>query len=154
LERVKGIEPPPGKPPIGRGAPKQVRAVGSKAHAKLGQLVDGLNYLTEAARLIEATDKRQDEAELYRLRGDLLFASGDETAADQNYRRALTVSRKQSANTLELRAASGLARLLRDRGKRNEARDLLAPVYNWFTEGFDTPVLQDAKKLLDQLSAA
>jgi class 3 adenylate cyclase/tetratricopeptide (TPR) repeat protein len=100
----------------------------AEAHAKLGQLVDGLNYLTEAARLIEATD-------------------------DQNYRRALTVSRKQSAKTLELRAASGLARLLRDQGKRNEARDLLAPVYNWFTEGFDTPVLQDAKKLLDQLSS-
>jgi predicted ATPase len=70
-----------------------------------------------------------------------------------SYRRALTVARQQSAKFWELRAALDLARLWRDQGKRAEARDLLSPVYNWFTEGFDPPVLQEAKALLEQLTA-
>ena len=88
---------------------------------------------------------------MYRLRGDLLSAAGDQTAAEESYHRALAVARRQRAKTLELRAATSLARLWHDQGKRTEARDLLAPIYGWFTEGFDTPVLQDAKALLDQL---
>jgi predicted ATPase len=90
---------------------------------------------------------------VYRVKGDLLNAIGDQEAAEQNYRRALTVADRQGARTLELLAAKGLARLWRDQGKNAEARNLLAPIYGWFTEGFHTPVLQDAKKLLDQLKA-
>ena len=123
----------------------------AEAHAKLDQLAEGLSKLGEATEFIEATDERYWEAEVYRLRGDLLSAAGDQTAAEESYHRALAVARRQRAKTLELRAATSLARLWRDQGKRTEARDLLAPVYNWFTEGFDTPVLQDAKALLDEL---
>ena len=85
-------------------------------------------------------------------RGDLLNATGDRATAEQNYHQALVVARRQSARAFELRAATSLARLWRDQGKRTEARDLLAPIYGWFTKGFDTPVLQDAKALLDQLA--
>jgi predicted ATPase len=106
----------------------------------------------EAVQVIEATDERIDEAELHRLRGDLLLATGDQAAAEQSYHQALVVARRQSAKLFELRAATSLARLWRDQGKRTEARDLLAPTYGWFTEGFDTPVLQDAKALLDELA--
>jgi predicted ATPase len=115
--------------------------------------MEGLSYLTEAAQIIETTEERCEQAELYRLRGDLLNAIGDGATAEQNYHQALSVARPQSARVFELRAATGLARLWRDQGKHAEARDLLAPIYGWFTEGFDTPVLQDAKALLDELSA-
>ena len=125
----------------------------AEAHAKLGQLAEGDNCLVEAARLIEASGERIDEAELHRLRGDLLNATGDEAGAEDNYCRALAIARQQSAKTLELRTAISLARLLRDQGKLSEARDLLAPIDSWFTEGFDTPVLQEAKVLLDELSS-
>jgi predicted ATPase len=76
----------------------------------------------------------------------------EQTAAEDSYRYALTVAQRQSAKFWELRAALDLARLWRDQGKRNEARNLLALVYNWFTEGFDTPLLQDANALLGQLA--
>jgi hypothetical protein len=89
---------------------------------------------------------------LHRLRGDLLNATGEWVAAEENYHLALAVAERQSTKTFELRAATRLACLWRDQGKRSEARDLLAPIYGWFTEGFDTPVLQDAKALLDQLA--
>ncbi|MGB6542110.1 MAG: hypothetical protein WBF03_14705 [Xanthobacteraceae bacterium] len=89
---------------------------------------------------------------MYRVQGDLLNATGDQAAAEQTYRRALAVADRQRARTLELRAATSLARLWRGQGKRVEARDLLAPIYGWFTEGFDTPVLKDAKTLLDELA--
>ena len=79
-------------------------------------------------------------------------ATGDQAAAEQSYRQALAVAQRQSAKLFELRAATSLGRLWRDQGKRAEARDLLKPIYGWFTEGFDTPVLQDAKALLDQLA--
>ena len=84
------------------------------------------------------------EAEVFRLRGDLLHRNGDQPAAEESYHRALVIARKQSAKTIELRAATSLARLWRDQRKRTEARDLLAPVHGWFTEGLDTPVLQEA----------
>jgi len=77
----------------------------------------------------------------------------DRAAAEQSYHQALAVAERQSAKQFELRAATSLARLWRDQGKRTEARDLLAPVYGWFTEGFDTPVLQEAKTLLEKLTA-
>jgi predicted ATPase len=123
----------------------------AEAHAKLGQSAEALNFLAEAAQLIERTDERCAEAELHRLRGDLLNFTGDQVAAEGSYQRALEVARRQNARTFELRAATSLARLWYGQGKRTEARDLLAPIYGWFTEGFNTPVLQDAKNLLDQL---
>jgi class 3 adenylate cyclase/tetratricopeptide (TPR) repeat protein len=121
------------------------------AYAKLGRLTDSMRCLAEAEQIIEKTNERCELADLYRLRGDLLVAIDDRLAAEENYRRALVVAKQQSARPFELRAATSLARLWRDQGKRTEARDLLAPVYGWFTEGFDTPVLQDAKALFDQL---
>jgi predicted ATPase len=87
------------------------------------------------------------------VRGDLLTATGDRAAAEESYDRALAVARSQNAKTLELRAATSLARLWRDQGKRTEARDALAPVYGWFSEGFDTPVLQEARALLNELAS-
>jgi predicted ATPase len=94
------------------------------------------------------TDGRLIEAALHRLRGELLSAAGDKAAAERSYCMALAVARRQEAKLYELLAATSLARLWRDQGKRIEARDLLAPVYGWFTEGLDTPVLKEAKALL------
>ena len=125
----------------------------AQAHATLGQLTEGMNCLAEAERLFETTDDGFTKAECYRVRGELLIAAGDQEGAEQSYQQALTVAARQSAKLWELRAALDLARLWRDQGKHTEARDLLAPVYNWFTEGFDTPVLKEAKALLEQLSA-
>jgi class 3 adenylate cyclase/tetratricopeptide (TPR) repeat protein len=125
----------------------------AEAYASLGHPDEGLNYLAEAAQIIEATDERIAEADVHRVRGDLLNATGDQAAAEQSYRQALAVAQRQSAKLFELRAAISLARLWRDQGKRTEAHDLLAPVYGWFTEGFDTPVLKEAKALLEQLAA-
>ncbi|WP_249144447.1 AAA family ATPase [Bradyrhizobium lablabi] len=124
----------------------------AEAHTKVGHLQEGQNCLVEAAQLIEATHERSSEVELHRLRGDMMNARGGQVAAEQNYRRALAVAERQSAKTLGLHAATSLALLWRDQGKRSEAHDLLAPVYGRFTEGFDTPVLRDAKALLDQLA--
>jgi predicted ATPase len=92
------------------------------------------------------------KAELERIEGELRRLHGASTAEVEAYfERALAIAHGQSAKAFELRAAISLARLWRDQGKRDQARDLLAPVYNWFTEGFDTPDLMDAKALLDQL---
>jgi predicted ATPase len=121
-------------------------------YRRAGQPKEGLKYLDEAAALIEATQVRYQEAEMHRLRGEFLIAVGDPVAAEASFRHAIAVARRQSAKLWELRIAMSLARLRRDQGKRIEARDLLAPIYGWFTEGFDTPVLQDAKTLLDELA--
>ena len=122
------------------------------AHAKLGQLEEGLICLTEAVQIIERTEERFDEAHLHQVRGELLNATGDRAAAEQSYYQALAIAARQSAKTFELGAAASLARLWLDQGKRAEVRELLAPIYGWFTEGFDTPILQDAKALLDELA--
>jgi tetratricopeptide (TPR) repeat protein len=122
------------------------------AYARLGQPVDGLNCLAEAAQIIEATDHRAPEASLHSLRGVLLNATGDPSAAERSYHQAIAVAKLQSAKFLELRASINLARLWYQQDRRGEARNLLAPIYGWFTEGFDTPLLQDAKALLDELT--
>jgi predicted ATPase len=103
---------------------------------------------------VEETEARVSEAELNRLEGDLLLASKepDEKRAAASFRKAIAVARGQGARSFELRAATSLARLLARQGRRAEARDLLAPIYGWFTEGFDTSDLKDAKALLDQLA--
>jgi predicted ATPase len=88
---------------------------------------------------------------MYRLRGELLIAVGDPVAAEAIFCQAIAIARQQSAKLWELRAALTLARFWRDQRKRDEARNILAPVYNWFTEGFDTRDLTEAKALLEQL---
>jgi predicted ATPase len=92
------------------------------------------------------------QAELYRLKGLALAATGEEGEAAAWFQRAIDTARSQQAKSLELRAATSLARLWVDQGERQKARDLLAPIYGWFTEGFDTADLKDAKALLDQLA--
>jgi predicted ATPase len=103
---------------------------------------------------IETTKERWCEAEVNRVAGEIeLKAPKPDTAkADAYFERALAVARAQQAKSWELRAAMSMVRLWRDQGKRDEARELLAPVYNWFTEGFDTLDLKEAKGLLDELS--
>ena len=110
---------------------------------------EGLDRLAEAAKVVETTQDRWAEAEMHRLRGTLLLSMHEHAAAERSYRHALAVARRQTAKFWELRAALDLARLLRDQGKRQEARELLAPVYGWFTEGFDTRDLKEAKALLE-----
>ena len=109
----------------------------AEACNRLGRTTEGLSYLTEAEQIIETANDRFHEAELHRVRDDLLTASGDVTRAERNYQQAIAVAKRQSAKRFELRASNSLVRLWRDQGKRDEARDLLAPVYSWFTEGFD-----------------
>jgi predicted ATPase/class 3 adenylate cyclase len=123
------------------------------AYARLGQPAQGLDRLAEAARIVEATDQRVDESEVHRLRGDLLDAADDPHKAEQSYRLALAVARSQGAKLMELRASICLARLWRRQDKRDDARDLLAPLHGWFTEGLDTPVLDEAEALLEELAA-
>jgi predicted ATPase len=123
------------------------------AYAMLGQTAEERNCLADASGLLEATEGRVFEAELlHRVPGDLLNAAGDQAGAERHYRQAIAVAERQSAKLFQLRASTSLARLWRDNGKRAEARDLLAPVYNWFTEGFDTKDLQEAKALLDEIT--
>jgi predicted ATPase len=124
----------------------------AEAHAKVGHLQEGQNCLVEAAQLIEATRERCGEVELHRLLGDMMNAQGDQAAAEHSYHRAIAVAERQSAKTFGLRAATSLDRLWRNQGKCAEARDLLTLMYGSFTEGFHTPVLRDAKALLDQPS--
>ena len=118
----------------------------------LAQPDEERNSLAEAARIIETTGERFMEAELvHRVPGDLLSATGDRSGAERHYRQAIAVAERQGARLFQLRASTSLARLWRDYGKRAEACDLLAPIYHWFTEGFDAPDLKDAKALLDEL---
>jgi predicted ATPase len=127
----------------------------AEAFAKLGQPAEGLSRLREAAKLIEATNERYNEAEVNRMAGEIALKSPerDVAKAEVYFERALAVARAQQAKSWELRAAMGMARLWRDQGKHRDARDLLAPVYGWFTEGFDTRDLKEAKALLDELAA-
>jgi tetratricopeptide (TPR) repeat protein len=117
-----------------------------------GELQAALEHLAEAGRSAEETEVRWSEAETLRLTGEVLLATGDSAAAEARFHEAITIAQRQRAKYWELRAATSLARLWRDQGKRAEARDLLAPIYNWFTEGFGTPVLREAKALLDELA--
>jgi predicted ATPase len=115
---------------------------------------EGLQALAEASTLIEQHEERWWEAEVCRLRGVLLLrqAVPQPEEAETCFQRALDIARRQEAKSLELRAAMSLARLWQQQGKRAEAHELLAPIYGWFTEGFDTADLQEAKALLDALA--
>jgi predicted ATPase len=101
---------------------------------------------------VEETDERHWEAELYRLKGELLLTQGDKTEAEASFHKAIEVARRQQAKSWELRATVSLCRLWRKQGRVDEARQTLAEIYGWFTEGFDTPDLQEAKALLEGLS--
>jgi predicted ATPase len=126
----------------------------SEAYGALGRPIEALKCLDEAAQIIEKTQQRGGEAEVHRMTGEiaLLDPKPDAAKAEAYFNRALDVARKQQAKYRELRAAMSMARLWRDQGKRDEARELLAPVYGWFTEGFDTLDLKEAKALLDRLA--
>jgi tetratricopeptide (TPR) repeat protein len=132
------------------GAPFHLVAL-AELYGKAEQPEEGLKRLAEAAALVEKTEERWATAEMHRLRGMLLLATNEHDAAEDSFNQALAVARRQSAKFWELRAATSLARLWRHQGKRNEAHDLLAPIYGWFTEGFDMRDLRDAKILLNKL---
>jgi len=123
----------------------------AQVYGKVGQREEGLNRLVEAAKLVETTQECWAEAEMHRLRGTLLLSMSKHADAENSYRQALSIAQRQSAKFWELRAAMSMARLWRDQGKGTEARNLLAPVYGWFTEGFDTRDLKEAKALLNEL---
>ena len=127
----------------------------ARAYAELGQFDDAWRRIGEAMTAIETTKERWFEAEVHRIAGEvaLLSPEPDAAKAEAYFERALTVARQQQAKSWELRATMSMARLWRDQGKRKEARDLLAPVYGWFTEGFDTRDLKEAKALLEELAA-
>ena len=126
----------------------------AEAYAKVGQQEDGLTLLAEALATVHKTGERLWEAELHRLKGELLLPLSAEKHAEAEacFQQALEVARHQQATSLELRAAMSLARLWQQQSRRAEARELLAPVYGWFTEGFGTADLQEAKALLEALA--
>jgi len=126
----------------------------AEASAQVGQTTEGLGALAESLATLATSWARWWEAELHRLRGELLLqhTGAQPEEAEACFQQALDVARRQEAKALELRAAMSLARLWREQGKRAEAHELLAPIYNWFTEGFDTADLQEAKALLEELA--
>jgi predicted ATPase len=127
----------------------------ARAYAQLGQMDDAWGCIGEALTTVEKTKDRFWEAEVHRVGGEITLMSGhpDAAKAQVYFERALDIARKQQAKSWELRAAMSMARLWRDQGKRNEARELLGQVYGWFTERFDTLDLTQAKALLDELGA-
>jgi DNA-binding SARP family transcriptional activator/predicted ATPase len=124
----------------------------AEAQGKAGHPEDGLITLAEAFSLLEQTGERYTEAELHRMQAELLLMQGDEAQAEASLQRAIEVARRQQARSWELRATTSLARLWQEQGRTEEARHMLAEVYGWFTEGFDTPDLQEAKALLEALA--
>jgi predicted ATPase len=121
----------------------------------LGQPDDARRCIDDAIDKVERSKEKWCEAELHRIAGEIALKSfaPDPEKAEAYFERALAVARQQQTKSWELRAAMSMARLRRDQGKRDEARDLIAPVYGWFTEGFDTLDLKEAKALLDELNA-
>jgi predicted ATPase len=117
------------------------------------RLEDGLKAVTRGLEILQSNGLKFAEAELHRLNGELLLIGGNRAAeVESSFRQAIEVARGQSAKWFELRATMSLARLLASQGRRDEARTKLAEIYNWFTEGFDTADLRDAKSLLDDLA--
>ena len=142
---------------VGAGLPYYL-ALLAEAYGKAGQAEEGLLVLTEALALVNKTGERYYEAELYRLKGELTLQSESQSLESRTreagacFLKAIEIARKQQAKSLELRAVMSLVRLWQQQGKQKEAHEMLAAVYNWFTEGFDTKDLQEAKALLDELA--
>ena len=127
----------------------------TRAHAELGQFDEASRSISEAIIAVQTTNESWYEADIHRIAGEIALKSPEPDAvkAEAYFERALAVARQQQAKSWELRAAMSMARLWRDQGKPQQARELLAPVYGWFTEGFDTLDLKEAKALLDELHA-
>jgi predicted ATPase len=123
----------------------------AEAHLRAGEFEHALTALDRATETYATTGACHYQAELCRLRGAVLADTGEQNAAAASFHQAMDTARSQEAKSLELRAATDLARLWARQDKRRKAHDLLAPVYGWFTEGFDTADLKDAKALLDEL---
>jgi predicted ATPase len=128
----------------------------AKAHADVGEFDGAWRCIDEAMAAMEATGERWHEADIHRTAGELSLKSPEPDApkAEAHFERSLSVAHEQQAKSWELRAATSMARLWRDRGKSAEAYDLLAPIHAWFTEGFHTRDLKEAKVLLDELSSS
>jgi predicted ATPase len=126
----------------------------AEAYGKVGQPEEGLTMLVEALALVDSTGERYWEAELHRREGELLLMQQGQKVgeAEECFRQALDIARRQKAKSLELRAAKSLSRLWQQQGKRDEARQMLDEIYGWFTEGFDTADLKEAKVLLAELT--
>ncbi len=124
------------------------------SYRTIGQLDEARTLLAEASKVSTELEQHHYNAELHRLKGELLLSEyePDLPQAADCFENALEIARRQQAKSLELRASTSLARLWRDQGRGREAIELLAPVYDWFTEGFETPDLKDAKALLDELA--
>jgi predicted ATPase len=136
----------------------------AEAYGKAGQEEEGLTALVEALAAVDRTGERWCEAELYRLQGQLTLQQGKghsarctvpspqaEAEAEACFQKAIAIARTQQAKSWELRAVMSLSRLWQQQGKKNEAQQMLAEIYGWFTEGFDTKDLQEAKALLEEL---
>jgi predicted ATPase len=123
----------------------------AEAYGKAGRTEEGLALAEEALGLVEKTGERGWEAEAYWVKGDLLQSSGKVEEAEASFHQVIEVARRQEAKSWELRATLSLSRLLQKEGRSQEARQLLSEIYGWFTEGFDTPDLKEARALLDVL---
>jgi predicted ATPase len=125
----------------------------ARAYAAVDRFEEAWRCIDEAIIAVETTKERWCEADIHRIAGEVALMSPEPNAAkaEAHFERALTVAREQKAKSWELRAATSLARLWQEQGKREQAQDLLAPVYGWFTEGFETLDLRAAKSLLDEL---
>jgi tetratricopeptide (TPR) repeat protein len=126
----------------------------ARAYGELGQFDQAWSHIGEAITMVETTKETWYEADVHRIAGEIALMSPEPDAAKAEacFERAFAIARAQQAKSFELRAAMSMARLWRDQAKRDEARELLAPVYGWFTEGFDTLDLKQAKALLDELT--
>jgi predicted ATPase len=126
----------------------------AEVYGQAGEPQKGLEALAEALVVLERTNERRREAEVHRLRGELLLSLPGQHwhEAEACFERALAIAGQQSARMWELRAATSLARLLAERGRRREAHDALSPIYDWFTEGFESADLENARALLETLS--
>jgi predicted ATPase len=125
----------------------------AEAHRKAGMVSEGLAVVDKALELLQATGCRMDEPEVHRLKGELLLMQGEaEPDAEKCFQHAIEVAQQQQARSWELRATTSLCRLWQKQGKQEQARQVLTEIYDWFTEGFDTPDLQEARALLEELS--
>jgi predicted ATPase len=125
----------------------------ARAHAELGQFEEAWRCIGEATTVVETTKEKWNEADIHRTAGEiaLMGPQPDASKAEAHFERAIAIAREQQAKSWELRATTSLARLWQGQGRRREARDRLAPIYGWFTEGFDTADLKAARALLDEL---
>jgi predicted ATPase len=127
----------------------------ARAYAELGQSEEAWRFINEPMGMLETTKEKWCEAEINRIAGEIALMSPnpDAAKAEAYFKQSLAVARQQKAKSWELRGAMSVARLWLDQGKRQQAHDILAPVYGWFTEGFDTLDLKEAKALLEHLKA-